>query len=243
MSDPKHVRRPQNDAKGGPNPGATGAAQGCQACDVPLGAGAKFCPQCGVKLAKPREEAAPPSAPPVEQPRAPEQSTDPAPPPAAHGPAPEAAPLVPAEPRPDAVPEPAQVPCRCDCGQDLPADARFCFRCGEPVRQPRAQYRLVCVVNGDELTADMTGQELTIGKAADCDMVIADDGYVSRRHARVLQTDGGILLEDLQSSNGTFLRVKRPIALEPGDEILIGARIVRFEEAANATQKQGMPSS
>jgi pSer/pThr/pTyr-binding forkhead associated (FHA) protein len=83
----------------------------------------------------------------------------------------------------------------------------------------------------------MAGDELSIGKAADCNMVIADDDYVSRRHARLVKSDGMVFLEDLGSSNGTFLRVRRPIVLEPGDEIVVGTCSLRFDEKAQPSSR------
>ena len=76
----------------------------------------------------------------------------------------------------------------------------------------------------------MTKPELTIGKLTECDLVIADDDYVSRRHARLFRSDGMVYLEDMGSANGTFLRVRRPIVLEPGDEILVGTAMFQLED-------------
>jgi pSer/pThr/pTyr-binding forkhead associated (FHA) protein len=83
---------------------------------------------------------------------------------------------------------------------------------------------------GGESIPMAAGGELTIGKAGDCHMVIAEDDYVSRRHAKLVHSDGMVFVEDLGSSNGTFLKVRRPVALEPGDEIVVGTCVLRFEE-------------
>ena len=61
-------------------------------------------------------------------------------------------------------------------------------------------------------------------------MEAADDPYLSRRHARLMQRDGQVLLEDLGSANGTFVRIRRPIAIEAGDEILMGGSLLRLEK-------------
>jgi DNA-binding winged helix-turn-helix (wHTH) protein len=58
-----------------------------------------------------------------------------------------------------------------------------------------------------------------------------DSTSVSRRHARIVVTDGKALLEDLASKNGTFLgdvRVSAPVALEDGAEIRLGSLLVTF---------------
>ncbi len=46
--------------------------------------------------------------------------------------------------------------------------------------------------------------EILIGKQADCDVVLSG-GKVSRRHARIAVDDGGLRIEDLQSTNGTLV--------------------------------------
>ena len=58
-----------------------------------------------------------------------------------------------------------------------------------------------------------------------------DSTSVSRRHARIVVTDGKALLEDLASKNGTFLgdvRVSAPVPLEDGVEIRLGSLLVTF---------------
>lgn len=52
-----------------------------------------------------------------------------------------------------------------------------------------------------------------------------DDAVVSRRHARIVVSEAGAVLEDLGSRNGTYLRGKRitaPTKLSDGDELTIG---------------------
>jgi pSer/pThr/pTyr-binding forkhead associated (FHA) protein len=52
---------------------------------------------------------------------------------------------------------------------------------------------------------------------------------VSARHARVDVTARAVLLVDLGSSNGTFVRVTAPALLAAGDQVLIGMQLVRVE--------------
>jgi pSer/pThr/pTyr-binding forkhead associated (FHA) protein len=60
------------------------------------------------------------------------------------------------------------------------------------------------------------------------------DAKISRRHARIIYTDGKYLIEDLGSTNGTFINRGRrlipgnPQALNTGDEIIIGKTFLRF---------------
>ena len=121
----------------------------------------------------------------------------------------------------------------CPCGQVLPKDALFCQRCGKPVSQnkPRCRLTLMKPDRQGESVA-VSGDEFTIGKSPESGLALQDD-YVSRRHARLTASNGMLFLEDLGSSNGTFLRVRRPIVLEAGDEILIGSTVLKVEDISN----------
>lgn len=55
------------------------------------------------------------------------------------------------------------------------------------------------------------------------------DGYVSGCHAVVARRSGGVFLKDLDSSNGTYIRLKEEIVLEDGDQLLIGQQLLRVE--------------
>jgi diguanylate cyclase (GGDEF)-like protein len=84
------------------------------------------------------------------------------------------------------------------------------------------------------LTGESFGQmshvdrpEIVIGRAADADIRLRDDG-VSRRHARIAATNGEFYLEDLQSANGTLLNgtpVGRAL-LRDADNIQVGSTTV-----------------
>lgn len=64
---------------------------------------------------------------------------------------------------------------------------------------------------------------VVIGRREDCDLRIALSD-VSRKHCRLLLNDGGIAVEDLGSSNGTFVNGHRvqSVALEAGDTLQVG---------------------
>jgi len=61
------------------------------------------------------------------------------------------------------------------------------------------------------------------------DVVFADDEFLSRRHARLALQDGRPRLEDLGSSNGTYVRLRGPHPLAPGDYVRFGDQLLRFE--------------
>ena len=75
------------------------------------------------------------------------------------------------------------------------------------------------------------GQEaLLIGRHPDCDVVMADT-TVSRRHARLIFRDGGWVIQDLESTNGTRLNGKHVgrCRLHPGDQLALGDQLLRID--------------
>ena len=76
--------------------------------------------------------------------------------------------------------------------------------------------------------------------------MVIDDPGVSRRHARVLSDDAGMIVEDLGSSNGTYVngeRISGPVELGAGDEVQVGATILGVEggTAPTALMPPGAP--
>ncbi len=71
------------------------------------------------------------------------------------------------------------------------------------------------------------GIEITIGRAATCDVTI-DDSYASQIHARIFRREGDHVLEDLGSTNGTYLnrqKVSSATTLRTGDHLQIGSTV------------------
>lgn len=69
-----------------------------------------------------------------------------------------------------------------------------------------------------------TASKFTIGRAVECDFVLADPS-VSRFHARLHREPDGWQLRDLGSTNGTMLngwRVTEPVSVRPGDRVSFG---------------------
>ena len=69
--------------------------------------------------------------------------------------------------------------------------------------------------------------EITIGREIG-DIVFRDDGFVSGRHARLSKTQGQVMFKDLNSSNGTYIRIKGERTLVDGDLILMGQQLFRL---------------
>ena len=94
--------------------------------------------------------------------------------------------------------------------------------------QPAAGERGTLVL-ADGRTLPLTGAEVTIGRLPECDVVVDDPG-ASRQHARIGRTDGGFVLVDLGSTNGTLVN-DLPVQehmLENGDRITIGQTVLEF---------------
>lgn len=72
--------------------------------------------------------------------------------------------------------------------------------------------------------------EVAIGRQ-DTDLIV-EDPEVSRRHAVLRRSDGSVIVEDLDSTNGTFVngeRIRSPIAVGPGDQIRVGQTTLEIE--------------
>jgi pSer/pThr/pTyr-binding forkhead associated (FHA) protein len=69
---------------------------------------------------------------------------------------------------------------------------------------------------------------VTLGRE-EGDLVFPDDQFLSRRHATFSWQDGDCLVEDLGSSNGTYVRLLGPMTLRSGDQLRMGDQVFRFE--------------
>ncbi|MFN3185123.1 MAG: FHA domain-containing protein, partial [Nannocystaceae bacterium] len=61
------------------------------------------------------------------------------------------------------------------------------------------------------------------------DITFPQDGYVSGKHCRVVGDDTGVYMEDLGSSNGTYMRVRSGVTLPFGSLVLIGQKLFQVE--------------
>ncbi|HEY4378265.1 MAG TPA: FHA domain-containing protein [Acidimicrobiales bacterium] len=72
--------------------------------------------------------------------------------------------------------------------------------------------------------------ELTVGRAAGCQVTL-DDTYASQIHARVFARDGQLFVEDLGSTNGTYLNRKKvlgPMVMQRGDRLQVGNTVMEL---------------
>jgi pSer/pThr/pTyr-binding forkhead associated (FHA) protein len=81
------------------------------------------------------------------------------------------------------------------------------------------------------------GQEIIIGRSSELDMVLVEE-MVSRKHARIALTAGTISIEDLGSTNGTFVNGEKVQqgTLREGDRVLIGTNILKVVAAPQDAQ-------
>ncbi|MBQ0827620.1 FHA domain-containing protein FhaB/FipA [Streptomyces tagetis] len=82
-------------------------------------------------------------------------------------------------------------------------------------------------------TVALQGQTITLGRAHDSTIVL-DDDYASSRHARIYpDRDGQWIVEDLGSTNGTYLdrsRLTTPTPISPGAPIRIGKTVIELRK-------------
>ena len=93
----------------------------------------------------------------------------------------------------------------------------------------RPQPKLVSLSGGQHT---LTERPQTIGRTAECDIMVADPN-VSRRHAEIWVTPDGVALRDLGSTNGTIVNGRRieSVLVSPHDEIALGSQVFRIELA------------
>jgi pSer/pThr/pTyr-binding forkhead associated (FHA) protein len=109
---------------------------------------------------------------------------------------------------------------------------------GRPQRPPRAgraargapQQLLVTGGSLAGTSIGLTDQQITIGRANDATLVLSDD-YASSRHARLFPQNGQWIVEDLGSTNGTYLdrqKVTQPTPVPAGVPIRIGKTVLEL---------------
>jgi len=98
-------------------------------------------------------------------------------------------------------------------------------------RRGRAPTKLVVTAGTLRGTTIPLGHgPLTIGRAGESTLVL-DDDFASAHHARLIPSDGQWLVEDLGSTNGTYLdraKVTRPIPVPVGAPVRIGKTVMEL---------------
>lgn len=95
-----------------------------------------------------------------------------------------------------------------------------------PTQQAELKATKLVVTAGDKVGTEiaLAGRQLTIGRAGDSDLIV-DDEYASTHHAKLVFINGDWLIQDLDSTNGTFLdgqKVSTPVAVAMNTQVRVG---------------------
>jgi pSer/pThr/pTyr-binding forkhead associated (FHA) protein len=118
-----------------------------------------------------------------------------------------------------------------------PAGPRKGIKPAKPAAKPKnkkSEPRQLVVTGGplQGTTINLTETPITIGRANDATLVVSDD-YASSRHARLFPQDGQWIVEDLGSTNGTYLdrsKVTRPTPVPLGVPIRVGKTVIELRK-------------
>jgi pSer/pThr/pTyr-binding forkhead associated (FHA) protein len=99
---------------------------------------------------------------------------------------------------------------------------------GTPTRPAWARLRQITPGGVTRDMHHLSRSEVVLGREQG-DIVFSEDEFMSRRHAQLSLRAGRGRLEDLGSSNGSFIRLRGPQPLSSGDLIRLGDELLRFE--------------
>jgi hypothetical protein len=95
----------------------------------------------------------------------------------------------------------------------------------KPIGEPRVAAKLVVTEGARKgLEIALRGRELTIGRSEDSDLIV-DDEFASTYHAKLVLLNGEWMLQDLNSTNGTYLdgvKVTTPTNLKLKSTVRVG---------------------
>lgn len=125
------------------------------------------------------------------------------------------------------------------CGHQNHPGSSFCAACGTPMTvaktivmssvAAKAKGRLHLIMEGGQPGEVYELEDETIVGRTGGDISFPHDGFMSGRHARIVRRDDSFILTDEESRNGTFIKIKGEVELKPGDMILIGKQLFRFD--------------
>jgi pSer/pThr/pTyr-binding forkhead associated (FHA) protein len=99
---------------------------------------------------------------------------------------------------------------------------------GSAPREAWGRIRQLTVAGTTRDLWHLVRPEMVLGRE-EGDVTFPDDEFMSRRHAALKRAGARARLEDLGSSNGTFVRLRGERALEPGDVLRMGDQLMRYE--------------
>jgi pSer/pThr/pTyr-binding forkhead associated (FHA) protein len=104
----------------------------------------------------------------------------------------------------------------------------------KPPRKRRGEPTKLVITEGSNAgeTVSLSGETITLGRGGDSTIRL-DDDYVSTRHARFVTNGEEWFIEDMGSTNGTYIgstRVTRATAITPGTSVRLGKTIVELRK-------------
>jgi pSer/pThr/pTyr-binding forkhead associated (FHA) protein len=137
-----------------------------------------------------------------------------------------------------------------ECDSISPLGMRFCVQCGASLRDDEADndnvgapaldrekldgevgpgFALVSINDDgtDGTSIAIKSSETIIGREGDTRF--PTDEFLDPKHTRLTVEDGDLHLEDLNSLNGTYIKLHDEVRLRPGDTFLMGRQVLRFE--------------
>lgn len=134
------------------------------------------------------------------------------------------------------------------CGTPNPPAFTFCGNCGARLKQaaegpstalrvaksapapqagPLARLALIRPDGSEGGSFDVVEPETTLGRGSGA--LFDNDAYLSPQHVRMVFDAHGVLIEDLGSLNGVYVRIVEPEPLNPGDVLRIGQELLRYD--------------
>lgn len=87
--------------------------------------------------------------------------------------------------------------------------------------------RVTHIAPGGAADTHRFDDEFVVGRG-EGDLALPDDPFLSGRHFSLRVGPDGCTLTDLGSTNGTYVRIRGEVELQPGDQIRIGGQVFRF---------------
>lgn len=143
------------------------------------------------------------------------------------------------------------------CGAEVAAGNRFCGACGSPVgasapapvptaaptpsksggsskktlffssiQAAKAKLVLIKGEGHDGESYSLAGEDHRIGRS-DADIIFEEDEFLSPTHANFFYSNGKLVVEDEDSTNGVYLRIRDSCPLEDGDHFLVGEQVIQ----------------
>jgi hypothetical protein len=95
---------------------------------------------------------------------------------------------------------------------------------------PPGPSDVVVYADGSKPRTVKMAASMVVGRAPECELLL-DDTYVSQQHARIFGKNGSWYVEDLGSTNGTFVNEQKlaaPAMVQPGDRIRVGTTVLEM---------------